>query len=103
MGKDLHIWPRLCLAGVSKAVEIGVDEAKEYMNETFELLEKHMFEPKHGLYAEEADAQWVVDPYRSESGNLHSCEALIAAYEATKENRYLDRAVLLADNICNRQ
>ena len=44
-----------------------------------------------------------MDPYRSESGNLHTCEALIAAYEATKEARYLDRAVLIADNICNRQ
>jgi len=45
----------------------------------------------------------VVDPYRSESGNLHTCEALIAAYEATKERKFLDRAVMLADNICNRQ
>jgi len=91
------------LLAYSKAAAVGVVEAKEYMNETFELLESHMWEPKHGLYAEEADAQWVVDPYRSESGNLHTCEALIAAYEATKEARYLDRAVLVADNICNRQ
>lgn len=92
-----------CLLAYSKAVAVGVSEAKEYMKETFELLESHMFEPKHGLYAEEADAEWVVDPYRSESGNLHLTEALIAAYEATKEAIYLDRAVLLADNICNRQ
>ena len=34
---------------------------------------------------------------------MHSCEALIAAYEATAESRYLDRAFTLADNICNRQ
>lgn len=91
------------LLAYSKAVEVGIEEAKAYVDETYELMESHMFEPKHGLYAEEADANWVVDPYRSESGNLHSCEALIAAYEATKEVRYLDRAVLLADNICNRQ
>lgn len=91
------------LLAYSKAAAVGVEEAKEYVKETFELLESHMFEQKHGLYAEEADAQWVVDPYRSESGNLHCCEALIAAYEGTKEMRYLERAVLLADNICNRQ
>ena len=31
------------------------------------------------------------------------CEALIACYEATKDVKFLDRAVLIADNICNRQ
>jgi mannose/cellobiose epimerase-like protein (N-acyl-D-glucosamine 2-epimerase family) len=91
------------LLAYSKAVSVGVQEAKAFVEETFDLLETHMWEQKHGLYAEEADAQWNIDPYRSESGNLHCCEALIAAYEATKEQRYLDRAVLLADNICNRQ
>ena len=92
-----------CLLAYSKAFAVGVVEAKSYVAETYDLLEAHMWEPKHGLYAEEADAEWVVDPYRSESGNLHTCEALIAAYEATEEARYLDRALLLADNICNRQ
>ena len=91
------------LLAYSKAVGVGVVEAKPYLEETWDLLETHMWDAKYCLYAEEADSNWVVDPYRSESGNLHTCEALIAAYEATKENRYLDRAVLLADNICNRQ
>jgi mannose/cellobiose epimerase-like protein (N-acyl-D-glucosamine 2-epimerase family) len=91
------------LLAYSKAVEIGMDEAKPYMKETFELLEEHMWEPEYCLYAEEADVNWVVTPYRSESGNLHTCEALIAAYEATKDALYLDRAVLISDNICNRQ
>ena len=91
------------LLAYSRAVAVGFDEARAYMQETFDLLDKHMWDAKHGLYAEEADAEWVVDPYRSESGNLHMTEALIAAYEATKEAQYLDRAVLVADNICNRQ
>merc|ERR1712196_477970 len=73
------------------------------LEETWELLETHMWDSKYGLYAEEADANWVVDPYRSESGNLHTCEALIAAYEGTSDKRFLDRAVLVADNMCNRQ
>lgn len=92
-----------CLLAYSKAVSVGVSEASEYVQETFEMMEKHMWDPKYGLYAEEADENWVVDPYRSESGNLHTTEALIAAYEATKEARYLDRAVMVADHICNRQ
>lgn len=91
------------LLAYAKAVRVGVEEAKDYLQETWDLLEKHMWDATCGLYAEEADANWVVNPYRSESGNLHTCEALIAAYEATKEDRYLDRAMMLANNICNRQ
>jgi mannose/cellobiose epimerase-like protein (N-acyl-D-glucosamine 2-epimerase family) len=91
------------LLAYAKAFGAGVTEAKYYLEETWDLLETHMWCPEYGLYAEEADANWVVDPYRSESGNLHTCEALIAAYEATREQRYLDRAVMLADNMCNRQ
>jgi mannose/cellobiose epimerase-like protein (N-acyl-D-glucosamine 2-epimerase family) len=90
------------LLGYSQAVAVGVEEAKFFLEETFDLLEAHMWDPSHGLYAEEADSAWVVNSYRSESGNLHCCEALIAAYQATKEARYLDRALLLADNVCNR-
>jgi len=91
------------LLAYSKAYGIGIKDAKPFIAETYDLMEKHMFEPKYGLYAEEADANWVKTSYRSESGNLHSCEALIAAYQATQEQRYLNRAILIADNICNRQ
>ena len=91
------------LLAYAAGVRVGVDEAKPFLDETWALLEEHMWSSEHGLYAEEADAEWVVDPYRSESGNLHITEALIAAYEATKDAKYLDRAVLVADNICNRQ
>ena len=32
---------------------------------------------------------------------MHMCEAMLAAYEATEEVRYLDRAETLANRICN--
>jgi mannose/cellobiose epimerase-like protein (N-acyl-D-glucosamine 2-epimerase family) len=34
---------------------------------------------------------------------MHLCEALLAAFDATKESRYLDRAALLAEHITVRQ
>ena len=34
---------------------------------------------------------------------MHSCEALIAAFEATNQKKYLNRALLIAKNICVRQ
>ena len=46
------------------------------MEETWRTLEERMWLPEHGLYAEEADEEWRVDPYRSESGNLHMTEVL---------------------------
>ena len=52
----------------------GVAEAREYVEETWETLERRLWLPEHGLYAEEADENWRVDPYRSESGNLHMTE-----------------------------
>src|SRR6202023_1283222 len=35
--------------------------------------------------------------------NMHGCEALIAAFEATEDHRYLERALVIARNITIRQ
>ena len=59
---------------LNQALRIGVEEAREYVEETWQTLERRLWLPEHGLYAEEADENWVVDPYRSESGNLHMTE-----------------------------
>ena len=106
-GKILTYGLAFALLAYSKALRAGVEEAREYVEETWNTLEEHMWKAGQaglgGLYADEADENWVVDPYRSESGNLHMTEALIAAYEATKDNKFLERAYLVADNCCNRQ
>jgi len=86
------------------AIMAGEDSARPYLAETFDLMEKRFFEPKYGLYADEAAPDWSKTyPYRGQNANMHACEAMLAAYEATKETRYLDRAELLADNITRRQ
>lgn len=85
------------------AAMAGVAGASEGIAETFALMERRFWEPEHGLYADEADAGWRLSPYRGQNANMHSCEALLAAYEASGETRYLDRAALLAHNICVRQ
>ena len=81
----------------------GLPQAHAGIAETFELLEQHFWEPTHGLYADEADAHWTLSPYRGQNANMHLCEALLAAFDATSETRYLDRAEQLADHICIRQ
>ena len=41
--------------------------------------------------------------YRGQNANMHMCEAMLAAFEASGERRYLDRALTLADHITRRQ
>jgi mannose/cellobiose epimerase-like protein (N-acyl-D-glucosamine 2-epimerase family) len=45
----------------------------------------------------------VLDGYRGQNANMHTCEAMLAAYEASGEQRYLHHAEQLAHNITVRQ
>lgn len=86
------------------AIMAGEDAARPHLAETFDLLEQRFWEPKHGLYADEASADWSVTyPYRGQNANMHACEAMLAAFEATGDARYLHRAETLAHNITQRQ
>ncbi|MEO8777454.1 MAG: AGE family epimerase/isomerase [Rhodanobacter sp.] len=87
----------------AKALETGIAEAAAWLDETWELMELHFWDAEHGLYADEADANWQLSDYRGQNANMHACEAWLAAFEASGEQRYLDRAVLLADHMVNRQ
>jgi mannose/cellobiose epimerase-like protein (N-acyl-D-glucosamine 2-epimerase family) len=88
----------------SAAVKLGRAGAKQKLAATFELMEQRFWQAEWGLYADEASADWkVLSDYRGQNANMHACEAMIAAYEATQEQRYLHRAIVIAQNICLRQ
>lgn len=91
------------LLAYATAVKAGIDEAKAWMDETWDLLEARYWEAEAGLYRDEADADWHFSPYRGQNANMHMCEAMIAAYQATRQARYLDRALTLADHMTRRQ
>ncbi len=91
------------LLAYSCGLKAGIEEARAWMDETWQLLEKHFWEPEFGLYRDEADAQFNFTSYRGQNANMHMCEAMIAAYEASGEQRYLDRALSLADTMTRRQ
>jgi mannose/cellobiose epimerase-like protein (N-acyl-D-glucosamine 2-epimerase family) len=84
------------------ALACGIDEAAEGMADTFRSLERHFWEPEHGLYANDADGQWKLSPYRGQNANMHAVEALLAAHAASGESPYLERAVTVADSIVRR-
>ena len=81
----------------------GVAEAADWMEEVWTLLEARFWEAEHGLYRDEADADWNFSAYRGQNANMHMCEAMLAAYEASDDTRWLDRALLLASNMTRRQ
>jgi mannose/cellobiose epimerase-like protein (N-acyl-D-glucosamine 2-epimerase family) len=87
------------LLAYAHALLAGIEEAREWIDETFLLMEDHFWEPAVGLYADEADANWHLSDYRGQNANMHAVEACLAAFEATGNTRLLDRAVLLADKV----
>ena len=94
-----HAFVLLAAAGARKA---GAEGAAALMDDIWELLESRFWDPDASLYVDEiAAGDWSkVDAYRGQNANMHMCEAMLAAWEASGEARYLDRAALLARRIC---
>ena len=90
------------LLAYASARKAGLDTAA-WMDETWTLLEARFWDAEAGLYRDEADIDWQFSGYRGQNANMHLCEALIAAFEASGEARYLDRALLVADRMTRRQ
>ncbi|MGY3040183.1 mannose/cellobiose epimerase-like protein (N-acyl-D-glucosamine 2-epimerase family) [Rhodanobacter sp. TND4EL1] len=91
------------LLAYASARKAGIDEATAWMDETWHLLEQHFWDADAGLYRDEADANWHFSDYRGQNANMHMCEAMLTAYQASREPRYLERALTLADHMTRRQ
>ena len=92
------------LLAYAHATMAGLEEARPWIEETFKLMERRFWSAEAGLYADEASQDWsVLSTYRGQNANMHACEALQAAYQATGELRYLERAYTIAYNITQRQ
>ena len=75
----------------------GLTDATEKLNHLYDLLERHFYQPNYQAYADECDATLSeLAPYRGQNANMHMCEAFIAAYRATGDERFLTRAQQLA-------
>lgn len=75
----------------------GLIDARDKLLQLFDLLEQHFYQAEFQAYADEASGDLAtLDPYRGQNANMHMTEAFIAAYRATGETVFLERAQQLA-------
>ena len=90
------------IMAAAKAVEAGAGaEADALLRELLAHTEEHFYEAAAGLYRDmwdEAFGECLA--YRGANANMHMCEALMAAYDATGEKPLLERALLVAHRLC---
>lgn len=88
------------LMAYARGHQVGVARAREHMAETYDFMERHFWEDQHELYADELGPDLAQkSTYRGQNANMHCCEAMIAAFEATGEPKYLSRALRIAHRL----
>ncbi|MBX3570234.1 MAG: AGE family epimerase/isomerase [Rhizobiaceae bacterium] len=92
------------LLAASSAMLVGHPLADAMLADVTEILETRFWEDAHGAIAEEFERDWTpMRGYRGQNSNMHLTEALMAAFEATGERFYLDKAIRIADLLINRR
>jgi mannose/cellobiose epimerase-like protein (N-acyl-D-glucosamine 2-epimerase family) len=79
------------------ALRAGIEQARQWIREIYDLMEKYFWLKEKGLYASETTFDWKLKDYRGQNDNMHVCEAMLTAYEVTNDKLYLERAKTLAE------
>jgi len=91
------------LLAYSAARSVGLIKDDSHLQQTYDLLEQRFWQADYGLYADEISADGVMSDYRGQNSNMHLCEAMLSAYEASGNDLFLQRAKTLANKIAFRQ
>jgi mannose/cellobiose epimerase-like protein (N-acyl-D-glucosamine 2-epimerase family) len=88
------------LMAFARTYQAGASEVYADIEETFNLMEKYFWQEQDQLYVDVIDEKFEnISSYRGQNANMHCCEAMICAFEATAEQHYLDRAIVIARRI----
>ncbi|PWA06054.1 N-acylglucosamine 2-epimerase [Pueribacillus theae] len=88
------------LLAAATAAKAGISSAVPMIADTFDVLERYFWREEDGLYLDEMSFDWSkISPYRGQNANMHLCEAMMAAYEATGNKLYLERAKRIAESV----
>lgn len=100
-GRAMAYGHAFVMLAAAYAARLNIAGASETIGKIWDFMERYFWEPEHNAYADEYDDSLTVcDLYRGQNANMHTVEALIAAYETTKEPLYLERAELVAKQFC---
>ena len=92
------------LLAASSAKCAGHPDADKLLADASEVIDTRFWEQNPGASAEEFHEDWSpFSAYRGQNSNMHLTEALMAAFEATGNRAYLDKAERIADLLlrCN--
>lgn len=90
-----HAFVMLAAASCLRA---GITGASVVLNETFDFLETYFWDETANAYNDERDATLTeLSPYRGQNANMHMCESLVAAWQASADIRFLNRAEQLVN------
>ncbi len=86
------------LLAASSAKKAGHPDADRMIADISAVLDRHYWDEGHGLLRDEFTRDWrPFSTYRGMNANMHGVEALLAAFEATGEVEYRDRAGRILD------
>lgn len=90
------------LLAAASAKAVGHRDADRLLEDVTEILHSRFWDAKNGTTSEEYTADWQsISNYRGQNSNMHLTEALMAAYEATMDQNYLDMAQSIAEFFVN--
>ncbi len=74
--------------------------ARELLDEALDVLDTRFWDDAVGMHVDGTDRAWTTtDPYRGVNANMHTVEALMAAADATGEDRWRDRALRVTTRV----
>ncbi|WP_371396089.1 AGE family epimerase/isomerase [Fretibacter rubidus] len=86
------------ILAAAACLRAGITDALKTLHETFDFMETYFWDEAASAYSDERDDTLeTLSPYRGQNANMHMCEALLAAWQANGDVKYLDRAEQLAD------
>jgi len=88
------------ILALATCYETGIADTKDDLYATWQLLNDRFWQAEQQLYADEASPDWSqTSDYRGQNANMHCCEALLVAYQATNDQQFLGRACTLAKTV----
>ncbi|MCO4836719.1 MAG: AGE family epimerase/isomerase [Oceanospirillaceae bacterium] len=88
----------------ANAYQAGIKSALPALKSVHQLMQQIFWQEEFGLFADQVHSEsGQLSSYRGQNANMHACEALIAAFEATQDDQFLQQALRIANTIVNQQ